>query len=56
MNWSTIAWIVIAIIVILVMARGGGGMMGGMGCGMPRRRSKSDENQKRPTSGSDKAA
>lgn len=57
MPWSTILWIVIAVVAVFAMARGCGGMMGGMrggGCGMPRRRS----NQEKPSekSGSGKAA
>lgn len=59
MQWTTIVWIVIAILAIFVMARGCGGMMGGMrggGCGMPRHRDteEKDENAQKP--GRDKAA
>lgn len=57
MNWSTIAWIVIAIVAILVMARGCGGMMRGMGCGMPRRSEQKPEAGKEKQSGpTDKVA
>lgn len=48
MHWTTVLWIVIAIVAIYAMARGCGGMMGGMrgGCGMPRHRHESShENQ-----------
>jgi hypothetical protein len=41
MTWTSLVWIVIAIVAVFLMARMCGGMMGGMrggGCGMPRRR------------------
>lgn len=43
MEWTTLAWIAIAIVAIWVMVRGCGGMMGGMSCGMPRRRGQQPE-------------
>lgn len=50
MNWSTILWIVIAIVAVLVVMR----CCGGMRCGMPRRRNRagnhsSDTDQAKPT-------
>jgi hypothetical protein len=53
MSWGTIAWILIAIVAMLVMARGCGGMMGGGGCGMRRRKDTASKPEK---PGSNKAA